>query len=103
MRQIIALFDEYQSHENGNQRFNQREAKTGRAKPTGEIVEVAVPAIVEPPVLTGLRDLKSAIPATGCQALSRAGSCSRAWRDLPPKVHPARVESSRLIRPRARG
>ena len=31
----------------GRWRFNQREAKTGRPKPTGEIIEVAVPAIIE--------------------------------------------------------
>jgi site-specific DNA recombinase len=31
----------------GRWRFNQREAKTGRAKPAGEIIEVAVPAIIE--------------------------------------------------------
>jgi site-specific DNA recombinase len=28
-------------------RFNQREAKTGRTKPKNEVIEVAVPAIVE--------------------------------------------------------
>jgi site-specific DNA recombinase len=31
----------------GRWRFNQREAKTGRAKPENEVIEVAVPAIVE--------------------------------------------------------
>jgi site-specific DNA recombinase len=31
----------------GSWRFNQREAKTGRAKPANEIIEVAVPAIIE--------------------------------------------------------
>jgi site-specific DNA recombinase len=34
----------------GSWRFNQREAKTGRAKTANEIIEVAVPAIIERPV-----------------------------------------------------
>ncbi|MGJ0427327.1 recombinase family protein [Methylocystis sp.] len=39
----------------GRWRFNQREAKTGRAKPAGEIIEVAVPAIIEQPVFDKAR------------------------------------------------
>ncbi len=31
----------------GRWRFNQREAKTGRAKPENEVIEIAVPAIIE--------------------------------------------------------
>ena len=34
----------------GRWRFNQREAKTGRAKAENEVIEVAVPAIIERPV-----------------------------------------------------
>lgn len=34
----------------GSWRFNQREAKTGRSKPANEVIEVAVPAIIERPV-----------------------------------------------------
>ena len=34
----------------GRWRFNRREAKSGRAKPANEVIEVAVPAIIERPV-----------------------------------------------------
>ena len=39
----------------GRWRFNQREAKTGRAKAENEVIEVAVPAIIEQPVFDKLQ------------------------------------------------
>jgi site-specific DNA recombinase len=47
----------------GRWRFNQREAKTGRSKPANEIIEVAVPAIIEQPAFDrAQRSLKARDP-----------------------------------------
>lgn len=49
----------------GSWRFNQREAKTGRSKPANEIIEVAVPAIIELPVFDRAQaSLKARDPRT---------------------------------------